>query len=147
MCFGHACAHSLSLYITITPSPSHQGHLVHGNLADQSGQLYLFDELISVNGQDVPRMDHSDVVTLIKASGTTITLEVQQPQGMRVCVCTCVCGFVLVCGGMWLSFFWGIMYMCMCVVIWILLPSDVPNHITSLIPLWFVGGGDGMGRR
>ena len=27
-------------------------------------------------------MDHSDVVTLIKASGTTITLEVQQPQGV-----------------------------------------------------------------
>ena len=48
-----------------------------------------------MNGQDVSRMDHSDVVTLIKASGTTITLEVQQPQG------------VWVCGGMWLCVFVG----------------------------------------
>ncbi|KAL5517761.1 hypothetical protein EMCRGX_G003374 [Ephydatia muelleri] len=58
--------------------------LVQGSPADQSGQLYQFDELISVNGQDVSRMDHSDVVTLIKASGTTITLEVQQPQDLEL---------------------------------------------------------------
>ena len=44
-----------------------------------------------MNGQDVSRMDHSDVVTLIKASGTTITLEVQQPQGVWVCVEGCGC--------------------------------------------------------
>ncbi|KAL5517734.1 hypothetical protein EMCRGX_G003340 [Ephydatia muelleri] len=60
------------------------GRLVQGSPADQSGQLYQFDELISVNGQDVSRMDHSDVVTLIKASGTTITLEVQQPQDLEL---------------------------------------------------------------
>ncbi|KAL5517751.1 hypothetical protein EMCRGX_G003360 [Ephydatia muelleri] len=58
--------------------------LVQGSPADQSGQLYQFDELISVNGQDVSRMDHSDVVTLIKASGTTITLEVQQKQDLEL---------------------------------------------------------------
>eukprot|EP00731_Ephydatia_muelleri_P003274 Em0001g3274a len=58
--------------------------LVQGSPADQSGQLYQFDELISVNGQDVSHMDHSDVVTLIKASGTTITLEVQQPQDLEL---------------------------------------------------------------
>eukprot|EP00731_Ephydatia_muelleri_P003208 Em0001g3208a len=62
----------------------HQGRLVQGSPADQSGQLYQFDELISVNGQDVSRMDHSDEVTLIKASGTTITLEVQQPQDLEL---------------------------------------------------------------
>eukprot|EP00731_Ephydatia_muelleri_P003212 Em0001g3212a len=48
--------------------------LVQGSPADQSGQLYQFDELISVNGQDVSHMDHSDEVTLIKASGTTTVI-------------------------------------------------------------------------
>eukprot|EP00731_Ephydatia_muelleri_P003257 Em0001g3257a len=68
--------------------------LVQGSPADQSGQLYQFDELISVNGQDVSRMDHSDVVTLIKASGTTITLEVQQKQALFLC-------------GVWEEMVWG----------------------------------------
>ena len=45
-----------------------------------------------MNGQDVSRMDHSDVVTLIKASGTTITLEVQQPQGVEGCGCVLFVG-------------------------------------------------------
>ena len=53
-------------------------------LADQSGQMYQFDELISVNGQDVSCMDHSNVVTLIKAFGTTITRELQQPQDLEL---------------------------------------------------------------
>ena len=51
-----------------------------------------------MNGQDVSRMDHSDVVTLIKASGTTITLEVQQPQGVWRDVVVCyLLGIVYTC--------------------------------------------------
>ena len=37
------------------------------------------------------------MVTLIQASGTTITLDVQQPHGVRVCVCVGVHVCVYVC--------------------------------------------------
>ena len=42
--------------------------------------LYINDELLAVNGQDVSQMDHSDIVSLIKNSGLTIYLTVQQPE-------------------------------------------------------------------
>ena len=43
--------------------------------------LYMYDELLAVNGRDVSRMDHGDIVSLIKGSGTTIQLTVQQSEG------------------------------------------------------------------
>ena len=45
------------------------------------------DELLAVNGQDVSQMDHSDIVSLIKSSGMSIHLTVQQPDPGGVCVC------------------------------------------------------------
>lgn len=35
-----------------------------------------------MNGKDVSNMDHSDIVTLIKASSTQIELAVQQPEDL-----------------------------------------------------------------
>ena len=37
------------------------------------------DEVLAVNGQDVCSMDHAAILALIKSSGTTVQLTVQQP--------------------------------------------------------------------
>ena len=47
----------------------------------------MYDEVLAVNGQDVSTMDHGDIVTLIKSSGTTIRLTVQQPEGQPLPFC------------------------------------------------------------
>ena len=64
------------------------GRLIPGSPAEQCGQLQLYDQLLVVNDVDVSQMDHGDVVQHIKASGTSIKLVVQQPDGE--CVCGCV---------------------------------------------------------
>ena len=56
------------------------GRLVPGSPAELCMQLYVNDELLAVNGQDVSHMDHSDIVSLIKSSGIAIHLTVQQPE-------------------------------------------------------------------
>ena len=70
------------------------------------------------------------MVTLIQASGTTITLDVQQPHGVRVCVCGCACvcvcvwvvyGGVHVCGFVW--------WMWLCVLHIILLALCTHVHV------------------
>ena len=48
--------------------------------AERSGQLFIGDHLLAVNNQDVSNMDHGDIVGLIKRSGLSIRLLVQQPQ-------------------------------------------------------------------
>jgi C-terminal processing protease CtpA/Prc len=53
--------------------------LVPGSPAETCGLLHVGDELLAVNGQDVSQMDHSDIVSLIKSSGMSIHLTVQQP--------------------------------------------------------------------
>lgn len=55
------------------------GRLIPGSPAERCGQLYIYDELLAVNSQDVSKMDHGDIVALIKASSTHIYLTVQQP--------------------------------------------------------------------
>ena len=60
---------------------THTGRIVPESPAELCNQLYVDDELLAVNGRDVSRMDHADVVSVIKASGTTIQLTVQQPEG------------------------------------------------------------------
>ncbi len=50
-----------------------------GSPAEKCNQLYTYDELLSVNEQDVSRMDHEDILTHIKSCGTSIHLIVQQP--------------------------------------------------------------------
>ena len=51
-----------------------------GSPAETCQQLYVNDELLAVNHQDVSQMDHSDIVSLIKNSGVSIHLTVQQPE-------------------------------------------------------------------
>jgi C-terminal processing protease CtpA/Prc len=54
--------------------------LVAGSPAESCQQLYVSDELLAVNHHDVSHMDHSDIVSLIKNSGVSIHLTVQQPE-------------------------------------------------------------------
>ena len=39
-----------------------------------------------MNNQDVSKMDHADIVGLIKSSGTSIALVVQQPEDIDAVV-------------------------------------------------------------
>ena len=71
------------------------GRLIAGSPAEQCGQLQLYDELLVVNDVDVSQMDHGDVVQQIKASGTSIKLVVQQPDGEWVCA-LCMHWFVYI---------------------------------------------------
>ena len=66
----------------IPPLSLTTGRLIPDSPADRCGQLYMYDELLAVNGQDVSQMDHGDIVTLIKASSTQIDLNVQQPEDL-----------------------------------------------------------------
>ena len=81
------------------------GRLIAGSPAEQCGQLQLYDELLVVNDVDVSQMDHGDVVQQIKASGTSIKLVVQQPDGEWVCaihVCIGLCTLVCVYINLWI---------------------------------------------
>ena len=46
----------------------------------------MYDELLAVNNHDVSRMDHADIVGLIKSSGINIQLTVQQPEDIELIV-------------------------------------------------------------
>lgn len=57
--------------------------LIPDSPADRSGKLYMYDELLAVNGHDVSSMDHGDIVTRIKASDQQIKLSIQQPEDLE----------------------------------------------------------------
>jgi hypothetical protein len=46
----------------------------------------MYDELLAVNNTDVSQMDHADIVGLIKSSGISIQLTVQQPEDLDLIV-------------------------------------------------------------
>ena len=73
------------------------GRLVPDSPAERCGQLYIYDELLAVNAKDVSKMDHGDIVSLIKASSTQIYLTVQQPSDLEKMQQVCVCLYVCVC--------------------------------------------------
>ena len=52
------------------------------SLAERSGQLFIGDHLLAVNNQDVSNLERGNIVSLIKRSGLSIRLLVQQPQSM-----------------------------------------------------------------
>ena len=56
------------------------GRMVLDSPAERSGQLFIGDHLLAVNNQDVSNMDHGEIVGLIKRSGLSIRLLIQQPQ-------------------------------------------------------------------
>jgi len=60
--------------------------MVTDSPAERSGQLFIGDHLLAVNNQDVSNMDHGEIVALIKRSGLSIRLLVQQPQSKYLAI-------------------------------------------------------------
>ena len=56
--------------------------MVPDSPAEKSGQLFIGDHLLAVNNQDVSNLEFDNIVGLIKCSGLSIRLLVQQPQSM-----------------------------------------------------------------
>ena len=70
--------------------PIFLGRLIPDSPAEMCGQLYIYDELLAVNGISVSLMDQGDLTTLIKSSGTIILLTVEQSEGELLYTTMCV---------------------------------------------------------
>lgn len=46
-----------------------------GMAADQTGQLYVGDAILSVNGEDLREASHDEAVNVLKAAGETVEIE------------------------------------------------------------------------
>lgn len=60
---------------------THLGQIVPGSPAARCAQLKVGDYIIAVNGIDILKMDHGQIVHLIKDSGYTVTLTVGHHEG------------------------------------------------------------------
>ena len=60
------------------------GRIIDGSPADRSGQLQIGDRLVAVNGQSIVGMHHSDIVDMIKQSGTRVNLKIIPRAGMNL---------------------------------------------------------------
>lgn len=59
------------------------GRIIDGSPADRCGQLQIGDRLVVVNGQSIVGMHHSDIVDMIKQSGTRVNLKIIPRPGME----------------------------------------------------------------
>lgn len=55
------------------------GRIIPGSPADRSGQLNIDDQILDINGTIVADLPHSDIVGLVKNSGTTVKLRITRP--------------------------------------------------------------------
>ena len=55
------------------------GRLMEGSPAARCAQLKMNDRIIAVNGRDITKMHHSDIVNLIKESGYSVVLTIAPP--------------------------------------------------------------------
>ena len=55
------------------------GRIIPGSPSDRSGQLNIDDRILEINGVSVLDLPHSDVVGLVKNSGTTVKLKIARP--------------------------------------------------------------------
>jgi C-terminal processing protease CtpA/Prc len=55
------------------------GRIIDQSPASRCGQLRMNDRIIAVNAIDITQMHHSEIVTLIKDSGTRVTLTIAPP--------------------------------------------------------------------
>jgi C-terminal processing protease CtpA/Prc len=62
----------------------HVGRIIDGSPADRCGQLQIGDRLVAVNGQSIVGMHHSDIVDMIKQSGTRVNLKIVPRAGMEI---------------------------------------------------------------
>ncbi|KAK6109632.1 PDZ domain (Also known as DHR or GLGF) family protein [Brugia pahangi] len=52
------------------------GRIVEGSPAALCGQLHIGDRVVAVNGIDITKLPHNDIVTLIKKSGLSVRLTI-----------------------------------------------------------------------
>ena len=55
------------------------GRIVPGSPADRSRQLNIDDRILEINGVSISDLPHSDVVGLVKSSGTSVKLKIARP--------------------------------------------------------------------
>ncbi|CAH1783197.1 unnamed protein product [Owenia fusiformis] len=56
------------------------GRIIENSPAERCGKLHIGDRILAVNGVEIMRMHHEDIVNLIKDSGYACTLTVGPPQ-------------------------------------------------------------------
>lgn len=55
------------------------GRIIPESPADRCGELKVDDRLLSVNGNDVSDLNHSEIVSMVKNSGLQVTLTIEGP--------------------------------------------------------------------
>lgn len=55
------------------------GRIIPGSPADRSGLLNIDDRILEINGTGVSDISHSDIVGLVKNSGTSVKLKIARP--------------------------------------------------------------------
>ena len=55
------------------------GRIIPDSPAERCPKLHLRDRILAVNGVDIVKMHHEEIVMLIKESGYTVTLTIGQP--------------------------------------------------------------------
>ena len=53
--------------------------MIDGSPAARSGQLNIDDRILEINGTNVAELPHSDIVGMVKNSGTTVRLKIARP--------------------------------------------------------------------
>jgi len=57
------------------------GRIIDNSPAFNNGQIHLGDRVLAVNNVDITKLSHGDIVTMIKDSGSTVTLTIGPPNG------------------------------------------------------------------
>lgn len=68
--------HEISQGRCLTRSCCFLGRIIEQSPAERCGKLQVGDRILAVNGVDISRMLHEDIVTLIKDSGFSVKLVV-----------------------------------------------------------------------
>ena len=55
------------------------GRIIPSSPADRCGELKVDDRLLSVNGNDVSTLTHSEIVSMVKNSGLSVELVIEGP--------------------------------------------------------------------
>ena len=64
------------------------GKIIEGSPAERCGSLRVGDRILAVNGINILRMHHEEIVNIIKESGYSVTLTIGPPQGESTLLAT-----------------------------------------------------------
>lgn len=57
------------------------GRIIDDSPAFNNGQIHVGDRVLAVNNTDITNLSHCDIVTMIKNSGSTVTLTIGPSNG------------------------------------------------------------------